>query len=156
VGPDSDARRVRLEAWKGALVYWGPLAVWLVATFYVSTGAMSSENTSRFVGPLLRWLLPDLSPAALYGVHVAVRKTAHVTQYGLLALLAFRAVRGGRRPAWRTRWAVQAFLIATCYAAIDEYHQSFASNRTGTAQDVLIDVVGASAALVFLAWWRNR
>ena len=155
MGPDSDARRDRREVW-GVLVYWGPLAVWMVLLVFFSTDAMSSEHTSRFIGPLLRWLLPDLSPGALYGVHVAFRKSAHVTGYGLLALLAFRAMRSGRRHAWNTRWAIQAFLLAGCYAAIDEYLQSFASSRTGTGHDVLIDMVGAAAALVFLAWWRRK
>jgi VanZ family protein len=79
-----------------------------------------------------------------------------VTEYALLALLAYRAVRSGRPARWRASWGVRAFLIAAAYALVDEYHQTFVSSRTGDIGDALIDMVGAAASLVVLAWWRTR
>jgi VanZ family protein len=140
----------------GALWYWGPLVVWLAAIFFFSTGAASAHHTSRFIEPLIRWFAPDAPYPVVYGIHVAVRKSGHVAEYGLLAMLAYRAVRGGRQPRWRTVWAVWAFAIAAVYALTDEYHQSFVGTRTGTLDDVFIDMAGAAAALVFVAWWLKR
>jgi VanZ family protein len=141
---------------RGALWYWAPLAVWLAAIFCFSTDAMSAAHTSRFVEPIVRAMLPGASYETIYGVHVAVRKCGHLAEYALLGLLAFRAVRSGRAEPFRPRWAVAALAIAAVYALVDEYHQTFVSSRTGNLGDAAIDVVGAGAALVALAWARLR
>jgi len=117
---------------------------------------MSAAHTSRFVEPLIRNLLPGVSYETIYAVHVAVRKCGHLAEYALLGLLAFRAVRSGRPEPFRSRWAGAAFAIAAVYALVDEYHQTFVSSRTGNLGDAAIDVVGAGAALVVLAWARRR
>ena len=140
----------------GALWYWAPLAVWLAAIFVFSTDVMSAAHTSRFVEPIIRRLLPSASYETVYAVHVAVRKCGHLTEYALLGLLAFRAVRFGRSEPFRARWAAAALAIAASYALVDEYHQTFVSSRTGNLGDAAIDVVGAGAALVALAWARRR
>jgi VanZ family protein len=134
------------------LRYWGPLVVWLAAIFYFSTDAMSAPRTSRFLGPLLQWLLPGASPETIYVAHVAVRKGGHVAEYALLALLAFRAVRAESAARFRASWALSAFAIAVGFAFVDEYHQTFVSTRTGNLGDVAIDAAGAALALLALAW----
>jgi VanZ family protein len=140
---------------RGALWYWAPLAVWLGAIFFFSTDALSSAHTSRFVEPLIRRLLPGASEGAVYAIHVAVRKCGHLTEYALLALLAFRGARGGRPEGFRPGWAATAFAVAAVYALVDEYHQTFVSSRTGNLGDAAIDMTGAAAALLFLAWARS-
>jgi VanZ family protein len=127
-----------------------------VAIFYFSTDVMSAAHTSRFVEPIIRRLLPGASYETVYAVHVAVRKCGHLSEYALLGLLAFRAVRSGRAEPFRPRWAAAALAIAVAYALVDEYHQTFVSSRTGNLGDAAIDVVGAGAALVALAWARRR
>jgi VanZ family protein len=117
---------------------------------------MSAPRTSRFVEPLIRWLLPDATPVTVYVLHVAVRKCGHLAEYALLALLAFRALRSGRAERFRSSWAGGAFAIAVAYALVDEFHQTFVSTRTGNLGDVLVDAVGAALALAALAWWRRK
>ena len=138
------------------LRYWGPLAVWLAAIFYFSTDAMSAPRTSRFVEPLILWLLPDATPETVYALHVVVRKCGHLAEYALLGLLAFRAVRSGAAERFRATWAVWAFSIAVGYAVVDELHQSFVSSRSGNLGDVVVDAAGAALALAALAWWRRK
>lgn len=109
--------------------------------FAGSTDMMSSEHTSRFLTPLLRWLKPDISPWAIEHIHLLVRKAAHVTEYAILTGLLFRALRGvvggfGKR-------AALAFLPVLIFAPLDEFHQSFVPSRTSSAGDVLIDYSGA-------------
>ena len=138
------------------LRYWGPLAIWLAAIFFFSTDAMSAPRTSRFVEPLIRWVLPGATPETVYALHVAVRKCGHLAEYALVALLAFRALRAGRPEPFRASWAWAAFAVAVAYALVDELHQSFVSTRSGNVGDVLVDAAGAALALLALAWWRRK
>src|SRR5688572_16205127 len=94
--------------------------------FSASGDQMSGQRTSRFIGPFLRWLKPDISPAAISLVQGVVRKTAHVVEYAILALLLWRALRRpqkGQCAPWSRRIALTAFAIAATYAITDEFHQ---------------------------------
>lgn len=126
--------------------------------FGMSTSAGSSGNTSRIIGPLLRWFDPGISDETVGAIQLAVRKLAHFTEYGILALLLWRArrqpFRGDRRP-WQWPQAATAFAIAAAFAASDEWHQSFVPTREACVRDALIDVGGAAAALCAL-WWLGR
>ncbi|MHB8523972.1 MAG: VanZ family protein [Limisphaerales bacterium] len=72
---------------------WGPVIALMALIFVGSTDLLSSRHTSRFIEPFLRWLIPGISPAALERVHLAVRKSGHLTEYGVLAALLWRARR---------------------------------------------------------------
>ena len=41
--------------------YWLPVCAMMVAIFIASTELGSSHRTSRIIGPLLRWLKPDIA-----------------------------------------------------------------------------------------------
>ncbi len=138
---------------------WIPAVAWMLLIFAASTDLMSAEHTSRFIGPLLHWLRPNISPATVAAVQLLVRKVAHLTEYAVLAILLRRAFQMSRdRGSWR-RPAV-ALLVCGCYACLDEFHQSFVPSRTASAVDVLIDTCGAVAGLLayelFLRSRRRR
>lgn len=116
---------------------------------------MSAGHTSRFFEPLVRRLWPSASPEAVYVLHVIVRKCGHLFEYGVVALLAYRAVRASRRPRWSFRWAVIAVAIAAAFAVTDELRQSLTATRTGTPGDVAVDVAGACLAMLTL-WFTRR
>ena len=90
---------------------------------------------------------PDLD-SGLGGLDVVLRKLAHMTEYGLLALLWWRAL--------RTRSPLPATLIALAYAITDEYHQSFVAGRHGSPVDVLIDAAGIALAIAAFRASRAR
>jgi VanZ family protein len=48
-------------------------------------------------------------------------------------------------------WALAAIVIVGCYAALDEFHQSFVPGRTPAVSDVLLDTAGGIAAQVVAA-----
>jgi VanZ family protein len=133
----------------------------MLVIFIGSTDLMSSEHTSRFIVPFLRWLKPDISDATLRMVQMIVRKGAHTTEYAVLAVLAWRAFRqSGVLARWGWRWSATsaALVLATLYAVSDETHQSFHASRYGSGWDVLIDTVGACAGLLLargIECWRN-
>lgn len=135
-------RRAR-ASWIGA---WGPVAAWVGVIFALSSDAFSAPTTSGILGPLLQWLLPDASADTIYRLHVAIRKGAHLGVYAVLALLALRAGRVGH--GWAPGRAAAASLACVAYvASLDELHQTFASERTGSIRDVGLDLTGGAAAL---------
>ena|SRR3712207_4382209 len=121
---------------------WVPVIICMLVIFTASTDLMSAEHTSRFIGPFLRWLVPEISAATIVAVQLLVRKLAHVTEYALLASLLLRALRPAPGEAMLPR-AVTALAVAGACAALDEFHQSFVASRTGSPRDVMIDVAGA-------------
>jgi VanZ family protein len=120
-----------------------------------STDLLSSRNTARFLDPLLHWIFPKLTPAGLQRVHAIVRKTGHVVEYAVLAVLVWWALGGGARRTWQPRFVAGALAIAVAYAITDEFHQSFVSTRQGSWPDVLIDAGGAGFGLG-VAWLASR
>ncbi len=138
--------------------YWLPVLLWMAVIFSASGDRASFQHSSRIVAPLLHWLFPHVSDAAVHAVVVFVRKTAHVTEYAALALLVWRAV-GQNERSWSWRQARRTILWVMLYAATDEFHQLFVPFREAAVTDVLIDTAGAVLALLFL-WsvgrWRKR
>lgn len=126
--------------------------------FFMSADPGSAAHTSRFLGPLLHWLKPDLTRVQFETVQLCVRKAGHLTEYALLAILLARALLAScsarlRRPVV----AALALGIAVLYAASDEWHQSFVPSRTASAGDVVIDAMGALLGLgLFFAWQKFR
>ena len=73
--------------------YWLPVILWMGLIFCGSTDVLSSQRTSRFIGPFLRWLNPNISEETISAVQTVVRKGGHVTEYSVLAALIWRARR---------------------------------------------------------------
>lgn len=118
--------------------------------FTMSSDSFSVPRTSRILGPFFRWLLPSASPETIGDLVVLVRKGAHAYEYAVLAWLAWRALREpfrGDARGWIASHAWGAWLIATVYAASDEFHQSFVPSRGASPWDVLIDACGAAAGI---------
>lgn len=116
--------------------------------FVGSTDVLSAEHTSRFLVPFLLWLNPHISMARVVSIHFALRKVGHFTEYAVLAALLWRGLRGTFNAAGKTILALSAFLMAAAFAASDEYHQSFVPSRTASVRDVMIDCIGALAAVL--------
>ncbi len=138
---------------------WVPALVWMVVIFVGSTDLLSSQQTSRFLGPFLRWLSPGISEESIRFAQFIVRKCGHLTEYALLAALFYRALsltwRTSALWAWRT--ALGAFALAAAYATTDEIHQGLVATRYGSGIDVLIDSAGAAFGLAAIwAWQRVR
>jgi VanZ family protein len=132
--------------WPGAVWRFGPPVLWLAIISTLSTDAFSSEHTGSILLPILRWLFPHAANATLELAHAVIRKAGHLTEYGILAVLWYRAVRRRGR-AWQPRAALIAFALAAGFAGLDEYHQSFVPSRGASIADVGLDSVGAALAL---------
>src|SRR5437868_14058964 len=122
----------------------------MIFIFFASTGAFSAANTSLIVGPILRWLFPNISEEQLAIAHFITRKAAHVTEYAILGLLAARAFITSKQQL-SNLWFWFALALVTLYALSDEYHQSFVPSRTASVYDSLIDMAGGMPDVLLYA-----
>jgi VanZ family protein len=129
------------------LKYWIPAMVMAILISVFSTHYFSSEQTARVIYPILKWLFPSASHRMLHLMHVAIRKLAHISEFGVFSVTVFLGVRGPRS-GWKLNWAVWTLLVAIAYAGLDEWHQSFVPLREPSVRDVFIDSFGALLAQV--------
>lgn len=143
--------------WRGRLWAYAPLFLWIGVIFMLSSPQASMSETSRIIGPLINFFFPDISDESRRFIHVCVRKTAHLTEYAMLGLLAARAF-ASTISLIRWRYLLAIALVAAI-ASLDEYYQSFLASRTSTVWDVVLDIFGGAVAVCVL-WlvrkWRFR
>jgi VanZ family protein len=132
---------------------WAPVFGWMAVIFHLSSrsdsGNQSAWLTTTIFG-VLQW--PQTAQAMKWWEHV-FRKTAHFTEYAVLAMMLVWALGAKSKRGLAVAWG-----LATLYAASDEFHQIFVPNRGPSVWDVALDSTGAAAAvgLLWVGWllWR--
>lgn len=66
-----------------------------------------------------------------------VRKIAHITEYLILGILMFNALKQ-----FNILNIYYAIILCVLYSCTDEFHQLFINGRSGSFRDVLIDTIG--------------
>ncbi len=143
-------------ATRAFLSYWLPPAVWMGVVFAASGEAFSAQNTGSILEIILPKLFGPISPALFLEIHFLVRKLAHVTEYGILAALFFRAWRGVMADKWMAAWARHTFGVCLAVATLDEFHQGLTASRTSALSDVLLDMSGVLLMLCLLRLRGHR
>ena len=123
------------EAREPSLIKWMPVLLWALIIFSFSTSYFSAENTSKFIDPILRLLMPGASATTIAFGHAVVRKAAHFTNYAILFWLLISGPLRAR--------PYLAFGLCMFYALLDEGHQLFVPNRGPSLYDVALDSTGA-------------
>ena len=77
-----------------------------------------------------------------------LRKTAHVVLFFFITMALFLFIRLYIKSPWVA--TAVTFITASLVAVLDEYHQSFVPGRSGNVVDVAIDMVGVTAAIMFI------
>lgn len=131
---------------------------YIIATVFVDGFSNMSQVDQRAWIDMLSW---------------PVRKTAHATEYGCLAISlmvtcwqihCFRNESLSRTMSLSKQliidWAL-AFLLSVAYACTDEIHQMFIDGRAGQFADVCVDASGALigstlCALIIYAYLRRK
>jgi VanZ family protein len=78
------------------------------------------------------------------GVDRPLRQAAHVAVYGVLTVLLAWGLTGRRYPTRKV--AIGASVLALLYGVSDEWHQTLVPTRTGRAEDLVWDALGAAIA----------
>ena len=80
-----------------------------------------------------------------------IRKAAHFGTYFLLGLFWFLGLKNKGISLSLT--LVVSWLLATGYAALDEFHQGLTPNRTPLLQDIQLDSIGAATGIILAAFF---
>jgi VanZ family protein len=153
------------ERVRSFLKYWLAVLIWMGIIFSASSDTGSLRHSSRIIEPVLRWLFPHISDNTVGWVVFIARKCAHMTEFGVLGLLLWRAVRKPLRTnprPWSWKLAGGTILLVALYASSDEFHQSFVPGRDASVHDVMIDTLGGAGGMLLLwalgswrGWWRK-
>ena len=127
---------------------WIPVLLWIGVIAFLGSPSFALDETSRFIGPLLRWLFHDWSDGRIATLHGAIRKLAHMAEYAVAAILTFRALWQTRGPLSRIQAALPTLALLALVALADEGRQARGTARTGSGYDVLLDLAGGVAGLV--------
>ncbi len=143
--------------WRNRFFRYAPLFFWIILIFVLSSNLGSMSNTSRFILPLLKFLFPEAPEEVLKVYHGYIRKTAHVTEYAILAWLAARAFISSSVYLLSKAYITLSFLLVLAVASLDEFQQSFLTSRTASPRDVMLDVLGGTLSLVifYLAYQKR-
>lgn len=134
--------------------------VWMIVIFCFS--AQVAEDSADLSGGLCHFIARVLNFVFGMGwnevelLEVAglivypVRKIAHMTEFGILAVLIYFALGFYGQFSVDKKRYLCAWILTICYACTDEIHQLFVPGRSGNLFDVGVDSTGALLALVFL------
>ena len=135
------------------LKYWLPVFTILAIQFSFSTNAFSSSETSRFIIPILKVLMPHSDPGRLVFWHHVIRKAAHLTEYCVLGVFTLRAI--AIDIPHQSRVGILTVLFVAAAALGDEFHQSFVPSRGSSIVDVGYDFIGGVIAILLVWVWRS-
>lgn len=136
-----------LSSLRVAGLYWAPSAAWMVAIFALSSLTSTAIEFSAPAAAATR-SFPSL----------ANQVTAHLVEYGVLAILVYRAL-SQRLPAATPIMWIAVLAVTVAYGASDEFHQSFVQGRHASWMDIGYDAAGAVIGVSLAAawsWFRSR
>ena len=125
---------------------WAMVLAWMIVIFVFSgqNGDDSSSN-NRFIVDMFKSIGINLDSVLGSQVNFIIRKLAHMTEYFVLFMLIYNAlkidVRFGKN-------LMISIIIVFLYASSDEIHQSFVPGRACMFRDVMIDTAGAGVAML--------
>ncbi|MDP1767863.1 MAG: VanZ family protein [Nitrospirota bacterium] len=124
----------RQDTMTQVLWYWLPVALYAGLIFFLSSQSHPEDTLPSF-------LFKEVSD-----------KVLHAVEYGILAVLCYRAFRWAAGPALARQAVVLAIVTASVYGITDEVHQAFVPLRESSWQDWLADTIGA---VIGVMSWRS-
>jgi VanZ family protein len=129
-------------------VSWILVFLWMgvIFSFSMQSGAESGGLSSKIVEMILGILNINVGYNTFEIFEYIVRKSAHATEYAILAILIFNALYNSDRRLKKV--AVVSFLVSAIYSLTDEAHQLFVSGRGASLKDCGIDSTGALLGVI--------
>jgi VanZ family protein len=131
-----------------AILWWLVTFAWAALIFSFSTARFSSSWSARVLAQILSFLHVQVAPHTFNFLHHLIRKLAHTSEYAILGLSLYRALRPEHQYRWSIRTAAWVALAAGAYSLTDEFHQSLVPGRTASLLDCGIDTLGAILGLL--------
>jgi len=131
-----------------SVLWWVITLAWAIQIFFLSTHGFSPHYTGRWLALALDLMHLHVSLRTFGLLHAALRKLAHLTEYGIFALLLYGIPNGKGLESWRSSRAAICIALAAAYSLSDEFHQLFVPGRHASLRDCGLDTLGASLALL--------
>ena len=132
---------------KGGLKFW--LSAWLPVAIGVgiilleSSDLFGANHTSRPLRQLWEAIFGSVTNVRWNMIHFMIRKCGHFFGYGFIGVAWLRAWWMTLPQSHFLEDTFLALLGTSLVASLDELHQSYIPNRTGSPWDVLLDCTGA-------------
>jgi len=133
-------RRRRILYWINA---WWPVAVAITVICIESTEMMGADHTSGPLRALYQFIFGHVPGRRWEMIHHTIRKSGHFIGYGLMGLAWLRAWWMTLQQSLFVQDTLLSLAGTALVATLDEYHQSYLSNRTSSPWDVVLDCAGA-------------
>ncbi|MBW6440793.1 VanZ family protein [Patescibacteria group bacterium] len=114
--------------------FWLPVFLWCTFIYVMSS-------------------IPSLKSDFSSDIDFVLRKIAHMSEYGFLTFLFFRA--SINQKMYFQKSLAYAIIFSIVFALTDEYHQLFVFGRQGSLRDVFIDSLGIFF-VAFLIYKRGK
>jgi VanZ family protein len=131
--------------------WWLLTATWAVMIFNLSRAPYSSASSARFISIALNWLSISILPQDLGLMNTLLRKSAHLTEYAVLAVFLYNSLKPAGDAPWSRKAAFWALLVSGSYSLTDEFHQLFVPGRHASFSDCVVDTTGALWGLFLLS-----
>jgi VanZ family protein len=124
---------------------WLPVIIGVCIIGLESTASFGADRTSHPLRRIFEMIFGPVASTQWELIHHLIRKCGHFLGYGLIGLAWLRAWWMTLPNSYFIQDAFLALIGTALVASIDELHQSYLPNRTGTPWDVLLDCCGAIA-----------
>ncbi len=114
---------------KKVLIFWLPIVIWTIVIFLFSAR-------------------PTVSTSEIIWQDFIVKKTAHVIEYAILAMLLYRALINSNVP--KKEAGIYSIILAILYGASDEFHQFFTPGREPRVRDLFFDALGSILSIYLI------
>jgi VanZ family protein len=131
-----------------AVFWWLLTLAWAGLIFYLSTQTFASDFSRGVLAGTLDFLHIQVSPETFAFLHALLRKLAHLTEYGIFAMLLYCLPGRKSQVLWQPRRAATCILVAALYSMTDEFHQLHVHGRNASLLDCGLDTIGASLAML--------
>ncbi len=147
-------KKIKINAEVMKRVIWVLTILWMGIIFYFSS--QPAELSLDASGEILVQMnqigeddIHNISDRRVWNLHYFIRKLAHFVLYcGLGFLMVFSIASIKYRPYISY---IIAWLAASLYGILDEWHQNFIPGRGATLADMKLDAVSALAGVVIAA-----
>lgn len=131
-------------------LFWGITLGWASLIFYLSTAGFGPNSSERVLTRLISLLCLNISPNNVHTLQAILRKSGHLGEYAILALLLYLVLSSQTPFLWNFRRVLLCLFIAVAYSFTDEFHQCFVPTRHPSLFDCGVDCLGAAVALGLL------
>jgi VanZ family protein len=137
---------MRTRKYLRALLYLGPLLLWMGIVIAASTQLGRYEESLAFIQGTAQLLSPEQTPSndiwQIYQINNAVRKLAHVAAFGIFTMLAVRALQWGEP---RLKWRSLAGTLILCilFAASEAFVRFQSPDRHVRPDQFVFNAIGA-------------